>query len=306
MAVSDFAEAPQEWVQPLNDNLYYLDADEKDFFQKETKINDDEELKQHIIGVQRKAYSGVFQYPYIRVFQFARMTLARLPAYQALLELGRKRKGAIFIDLGCCFGNDLRKAVQDGYPVENVLASDLRGDLWHLGHELFKSTPESFPVPFVQGDILDLNFLEPDGPFSLESPATTPIPSLKTLASLNPLRGHVSAVYTAAFFHLFSEEDQLRIAKMLAGLLSPEPGSMLLGVHAANDVKGFLGPDSIVTKRFCHSPESWKGMWEDIFGKGKVEVKTRLRMEIGGPEFFGTFPGNTLPFQVLEWSVTRL
>ena len=77
------------------------------------------------------------------------MKVARLSAYQDLLKLGRERKGAIFLDLGCCctfsvdlfqcpmsfdrliyplsaVGNDVRKVVHDGYPVENAIASDLR------------------------------------------------------------------------------------------------------------------------------------------------------------------------------------
>ena len=58
--MTDTKKAPEAWRNlPLNTELYYrdLDADEKDFFQKETKIKDEEELKQHIIDVQRKAYS---------------------------------------------------------------------------------------------------------------------------------------------------------------------------------------------------------------------------------------------------------
>lgn len=58
--MSDITKAPEAWRNlPLNTELYYrdLDADEKGFFQKETKIKDEEELKQHIIDVQRKAYS---------------------------------------------------------------------------------------------------------------------------------------------------------------------------------------------------------------------------------------------------------
>lgn len=66
--------------------------------------------------------------------------------------------------------NDLRKAGSDGWAVEHELASDLQpGNLtrvvlswhsipdffptgfWECGHELFRSTSESFPVAFVPG-----------------------------------------------------------------------------------------------------------------------------------------------------------
>lgn len=182
----------------------------------------------------------------------------------------------------------------------------LETGLWDAGHDLFKSTPESFPVPFVEGDILDPNFLAPITPFTLESPPTTPRPDLKSLTSFNPLRGHVSALYTGAFFHLFPEETQTQIAQTLAGLLSPEPGSMFFGVHGGKTEKGFWSPTGHQYKMFCHSPDSWKELWEGIFGKGKVEVKARLRKEVGGVEFFGTYPGNKEQYHVMEWSITRL
>lgn len=178
--------------------------------------------------------------------------------------------------------------------------------LWDLGHELFRSTQDTFPVPFIEGDILDPSFLAPVSPFTAESPPQTQRPDLKTLTSLNPLRGHASAVYTAAFFHLFREEAQTQIARALAGLLSPEPGSMIFGVHGGKTEKGYWCPCGLQNHMFCHSPDSWKELWEDIFGKGKVDVKARIRKEVGGVEFFGQWPGNKDHYHVMEWSVTRL
>lgn len=122
------------------------------------------------------------------------------------------------------------------------------------------------------------------------------------------MRGHVSAIYASAFFHLFPEEKQTLIAQKLAGILSPEPGSMLLGSHGGRATKGIWTPAGRPNWMFCHSPESWRELWEGIFGKGKVEVKASLRKEIGGVDFFGQYAGNTEKdhFMVLEWSVTRL
>ena len=137
-------------------------------------------------------------------------------------------------------------------------------------------------------------------------PPTTPRPDLKRLTSLNPLRGHVSAIYAGSLIHLFQEEEQSAIAHKLAGLLSPEPGSMLLGGHGGRPEKGFWCPTHLDYKMFCHSPQSWKELWEGVFGKDKVLVKARLRQEEGGPEFFGTFPGNKEPYHMMDWSVTRL
>lgn len=67
----------------------------------------------------------------------------RIPAYNYLLKLGEEREGAILLDIGCCcelpdtqnmssvrltsglVGNDVRKVVADGFPVHNVVATDI-------------------------------------------------------------------------------------------------------------------------------------------------------------------------------------
>ncbi|KAE9400625.1 hypothetical protein BT96DRAFT_975162 [Gymnopus androsaceus JB14] len=289
---------------PLDDRYYNLDEEEKTFFKKETGIQDDAELKKHIIAVQIKAFS-IYPFPSIRLFDFARLQLGRLPAYDQLIKLGKERKYAILIDLGCCFGSDIRKAIQDGYPVQNTLSSDLRKSLWELGHELFKSTSHSFPASFIEGDVLNPSFLSAVPSFAKGSPPTTAALSLNSITSLNDLRGSVSAVYTGQFFHLFSETQQDQIAWGLASLLSPEPGSMILGMHAGRSIKGFWAPGGSDFKTFCHSPESWKELWERIFGVGCVEVKAELK-PVGGDSYFDMYPDNKDPFHMMMWSLTRL
>ncbi|KAI1797518.1 hypothetical protein LXA43DRAFT_1088618 [Ganoderma leucocontextum] len=186
----------------------------------------------------------------IKMFVFIRMKLShRIPAYSALLKLGQEREGAILVDIGCCFGNDVRKAVSDGFPVENCVATDIH------------------PARFLAGDVFDPAHLERVPPFTF-TPAA-PRPHLPTLNSLNPLRGHVSAIHVSAVFHLFSEEEQVRLAHSLAGLLSPESGSTIFGLQSGRAEKGFRieagVPNSHGRQIFCHSPESWKELWEDVF-----------------------------------------
>ncbi|KAI0823143.1 hypothetical protein BC628DRAFT_620307 [Trametes gibbosa] len=184
-------------IQPLDRSLYSIDDEGLQFMKTQTGIQDTEELKEHVIAVQEEAYA-IFPYNCIRKFAFINLKLGRLPAYKQLLTLGKERQGAIFLDIGCCFGNDVRKTVYDGFPIENVVASDLHPEFWELGHRLFKSTPKTFPVTFVPGEAFNTAHLEPVPPFY--SPPDTPAPTLSTLTSLNPLRGHVSAIHASAFF----------------------------------------------------------------------------------------------------------
>ncbi|THH08175.1 hypothetical protein EW145_g2886 [Phellinidium pouzarii] len=258
----------------LDSSLYSPTPEEAAFLKSQTKIEDDEELKQHVLAVQKEAWD-VVNYRCIQAFGFMTLKISHLSAYRDLLALGKERSGAIFIDFACCFGNDARKAIADGYPMENVIASDIEKPFWELGHRLFKSTPETFPVPFVQGNVFDPKHIAPAAPHY--SPPTTPRPTLSVLTSLTPLQGHVSVIHTSAFFHLFDKDGQIAAARALASLLSPLPGSMIFGTHSSTRVSG----NKVLTVRksqiYCFSPADWCALWDGvIFEKGSVTVDAVL------------------------------
>ena len=179
--------------------------------------------------------------------------------------------------------------------------------MWNTGHELYRSTPETFPVPFVQGDILDSAYLAatPILPTS-STPPPNPLPILSEVKTLNELHGTISAMFASAFFHLFEFDNQEQVARKLAGLLSPLPGSIIFGSHTTTGVKERLELGE--TRSDCHSQESWKELWEGIFGEAgvKVEVKTRLRKHLGGRTLFGTYPEGAKERFYLDWSITRV
>ena len=177
-------------------------------------------------------------------------------------------------------------------------------DFWEYGHQLFRSTPETFPLAFIPGDVFDPAFISLRGPFlSMADVEGTVTPPLNTLSSLIPLQGKISAIHISSFFHLFPEDRQLQLAKIVSSLISPEKGSVIFGQHVGLPVKGlrFENKDNPV-KRFCHSPESWTQMWvEDVFdgkdrdGNDRVKVETELISSADSEKFW-----------LLKWSVTRL
>ncbi|KAI9059639.1 hypothetical protein FKP32DRAFT_1596195 [Trametes sanguinea] len=281
--------------------MYMIGADELEFMRDQTGITDEDELKDHILRLQAEAYA-VYPYPCIRRFGFVRFKLSRLPGYDQVIKLGKERKGAILLDVGCCLGDDVRKAAADGFPANQIVATDLHADYWELGHKLFRSTDESFPATFLPGNVFDPTHIEITAP--LDSPPSDPPPELSSLKSLNPLRGHVSAIHASSFFHLFDEEKEEQIARAFAGLLSPLPGSVILGTQsAATATLGFkadvYGPEGGKFVVFCQSPEAWSEMWDGrVFKKGTVKVETRLaRAWVGTKE---------MQYDFLQWSVTRL
>ncbi|KAH9858783.1 hypothetical protein C2E23DRAFT_717563 [Lenzites betulinus] len=293
---------------PLNESLYSLEGAELQFMKKQTGIEDDAELKEHILAVTKEAFA-VFPFPCIRRYAFIKFKLSRLPGYDRLLKLGREREGAILLDIGCCFGNDVRNAAVDGFPAKQIVASDLYGGYWTLGHKLYRSTEESFPAKFIPGDAFDPAHLAIVPP--VYTVGSEPPPDLSTLTSLNPLHGHVAAIHASSFFHLFNEEKQAQLARAFAGLLSPLPGSMIIGTHSGAPEKGqrtyaVSSGSGIISgggtlSMFCHSPESWAELWDgQIFEKGTIKVEASLVEHPRMPES----PSQQAYF--LRWCITRL
>ncbi|KAH7910778.1 hypothetical protein BJ138DRAFT_1113782 [Hygrophoropsis aurantiaca] len=102
--------------------------------------------------------------------------------------------------------------------------------------------------------------------------------------------GQISAIHASSFFHELDERKQLYMAKALAGLLSPQAGSMIFGAHAAETVSG---KD---VDMFLHWPEWWVSMWDGVvFGKGTVIVDVGFKDSAKGENS-----------TITVWSVTRL
>ncbi|KAG9317889.1 hypothetical protein JVU11DRAFT_2118 [Chiua virens] len=70
-----------------------------------------------------------------------------------------------------------------------------------VGHALFRTTPETYPIRFVVGNVFDPNLLQIVPPF--DHPSSTGKPDLSTLTSLNPLSGRCAVIYAARFSYLF-------------------------------------------------------------------------------------------------------
>ncbi|KAK7448850.1 hypothetical protein VKT23_013579 [Stygiomarasmius scandens] len=180
-------------------------------------------------------------------------------------------KTALFLDAGCCFGTDIRKAIADGCPAENIIGLDLHQEFWGLGHKLFRSNPDKMASTFIAGSILDPSFvLEVDSPEK---------------QNLAPFKGKFKFIHASNFFHLFQEEDQKKTAEHLAALLSPTPGSMIFGSHVSLPEKA----------------SSWTDLWKTIIPGDGIKVDAKVIEE---PKIVPESRINET--YRLMWSITRL
>lgn len=193
------------------------------------------------------------------------------PLYPTVLSLLKSHSSSTpraLLDLGTCVGQDVRKLIHDGAPVECVYGSDLLAGYEGVGHALFRDE-DKLKGHFIQSDILDQ---APDSPLA------------KT-------RGTWDVVNINMFLHGFVWDEQVSACKSILKLLKPEPGSLVMGMQSASTKCGavtfgapFL-PEGEEREIFVHDTDSFTKMWEDIGKSEGVELKIaasyQAKLELG-------------------------
>jgi len=153
--------------------------------------------------------------------------------------------------------------------------------------------------------MFDPNVLSQD---VLGSPTVRP-DNLSSLTSLNPLKGHISAIHASLFFHLFDEEMQLDAARRTATLLCPEKGSVIFGRHYVRSTQGMrteVLADGTVHTQFWHSPESWRQLWEkQVFEDFQGSVRVEMELEVS-TEYTVMESKKDAVLYMMNWCITKL
>lgn len=173
------------------------------------------------------------------MFFFLDLGICELPLYPTVVK--RLKKNEKLLDLGCCFGQDVRKLVYDGVPAENVNGGELHGGFIEVGYKLFRDK-HKLKSNMFQADIFDT-----------------------TNDQLNALTGQMDIIYTGSFFHLWNWADQVTVACRLVELMASKKDSVILGRQAGNLHPGEI-PHRINQEgtMYQHDPSSWERLWEEV------------------------------------------
>jgi len=282
----------------LDPSLLVFTPGQLDFLQHAIAPSE-EEIRSRVEMVQNEAYAK-HPYPCIYRFHHVSLMMSENDIYSRVLELGKADSEALLLDIGCCMGTDVRKAVFDGFPGSQIIACDLLPEFIMLGHKLYGDKGAS-SVHFITGDV-----------FSLPRPeaVATPIPRsttpLSDISSLSDLAGRVSFVYAGAFFHLFDEPTQHGLALRLAQLIRRGKPAILFGRHQGLENAGLID-DNLGRTRYGHSPGSWGRLWisvfKTVFGTDFVPEQVKVNAELKPTDMTGkTFLGRNVN-HMLYWSV---
>lgn len=211
-----------------------------------------EQLMQHITNIRDEAWK-IFPYPCIGQWRFLDLGITDCEEYGEILK--RVGGGEKLLDVACCFGQTVRQLVADGAPAQNIYGSDLEGGFIELGYKLFKDR-DKLQSKFFVADIFD------------------------SASSLSDVRGQLDMIYAGSFFHLWGIKQQKEVSKVVANLLRPRPGSMIVG-RQVGAVTAFERV-SATGNMFQHNVESFQKMWKEIGDElGVTFVVTATLKELG-------------------------
>ncbi|KAH6722067.1 hypothetical protein BKA61DRAFT_701140 [Leptodontidium sp. MPI-SDFR-AT-0119] len=211
-----------------------------------------EVITSHVLSIRDKAWD-VHPLPCIGQFRFIDFSLSRSTSYPRVLEL--LKSGGKLLDLGCCFGQDLRKLVHDGAPASSLYGADLRSEFIDLGYDLFLDR-NRIGVQFLTADIFDPN------------------------SSLKQLDGQMSVVYIGLLLHLFDWEGQRKACERIVGFLKPEKGVLVLGQQVGSLVACDVmsGGERKVTR---HDLASFEKLWKEVGERTGSQWEVRANLDEG-------------------------
>ena len=149
------------------------------------------------------------------------------------------RNNGKYLDLGVCFGQDLRQLVMDGAPSENTYGVDIEKDLVELGFDLFRDR-QSLKTEFIIADVFD-----PKKDWS-------------------KLEGTIDVFHASAVFHLFTRDKQIHIGQLLVRLGRQRPGTLIVGRQVGRQVPGERPMQLGQERVYQHNVESLRLMWKEI------------------------------------------
>ena len=210
----------------------------------------------HVTQVWREVKKEYHTYRCIQSLSFLVPEVQTFEAYPKLLDLLATQKKVKVADIGCCFGQDIRRLILDGIPPDMIYAIDVTPGYWQAGLRLYNDKERNnHDIASVKTLFCDLCAEEEEGGDVLE-PASFDCIVLKYV------------------FHVLSFVQATRLIHRMAKML--KPGGFVMGVCVGAEV----GMDWALTpsgqeKRYLHSVESLSKLFSDAGFSPSVKQRSR-------------------------------
>ena len=192
---------------------------------------------EHVTQVWREVKKEYHTYRCVQSLSFLVPKVQRFEAYPKLLDLLVTQKKVKVADIGCCFGQDIRRLILDGIPPDMIYAIDVTPGYWQAGLRLYNDKERNnHDIASVKTLFCDLCAEEEEGGDVLE-PASFDCIILKNV------------------FHVLSFVQATRLIHRMAKML--RPGGFVMGICVGSEIgrEWALTPDG-QERRYLHSVES--------------------------------------------------
>eukprot|EP00884_Botryococcus_braunii_P003621 jgi/Botrbrau1/1325/Bobra.0063s0039.1 len=258
------ANAPVEVPYVVSDEPRPLGEDDLKFLAEYTRCSDHEVLKNRVLQIWRDVKSNLWVFKCIQELMFLHPRIQSHPKTQAVLgeyrdlQSSKHDKTAFLMEIGSCFGTDLRWLIVEGVDPKDLIATDLTPSYWQYGRKLFDDE-DKLQVETAFGSITDDSLIA-------EGKEDTP---------LAHVRGRVHNVWAGAVLHVLNKES---IEKLMANVhLLLRDGGRLFGTSVGSESAGFFAPTPDgKSMRYVHSPASLTAALESA-GFSNVEVTLSTR-----------------------------
>ncbi|KAK3942834.1 hypothetical protein QBC46DRAFT_339087 [Diplogelasinospora grovesii] len=223
---------PSQWLQT---NVKDIDAAARQLLQTYSGIAPEEVLPR-ALAIRDQAFA-LYPWPCIGQMRFLRFSLASYPAYAGVLERLKSQPECMFLDLGCCFGQDIRKLFIDGVQPSQLVGLDLVPEFNKLSYDLFQDV-HRLQFEFHARDIMD------DG------------------ADWGPLERRFDVLHLTSFLHIWNWTGQVKAASRVASFA--KPGSVLIGSGMGSRVGGEFPNLERTGTNFRQSEESFRKLWLEV------------------------------------------
>ncbi|KXS95994.1 hypothetical protein AC578_8084 [Pseudocercospora eumusae] len=228
-----------------------LPADFQHLLETYSKIPADRTVA-HVNAVRKRAFE-VCPYPCIGQWKFLALTFLKHPKYQTILS--RLKSGQTFLDVGCCFAQDMRQMIADGVPSDHLYGIEIEKELVDIGYDLFDDSKTN-KAKFMIGDALN--------------PGT----------SFDTLKNSIDIINDSAFSHLWPWHEQRKVCTMMAGF--SKPGAMIVG-RMTGSLKPAEYPAMVKgTTGWRHNVESLQRLWDEVGEATGMKWKAHGTMDLEG------------------------
>lgn len=202
---------------------------------------------------QRDRAWEIHPYPCVGELRFIDLSLCRMPSYTAVVE--SIKNGGSYLDIGCCFAQDIRKLVYDGALADRLWGAELLPDFIDLGYDLFNDK-DRLGAHFMTADIFDAK-----GP-------------------LKQLKNSIDIIHIGLFLHLFDWEGQKTACEVIVKLLKDRIGVLVLGQQVGSLTPGQV-PKGSGSSMFKHDAATFEKMWVEVGEATGTKWEVRARLDAG-------------------------